>query len=401
MHDKEIDLSGDGGVLKKVVQEGEGDATPMDGCKVSLHYTGKLTNGEQFDSSLTRQEPFEFVLGRGSVIKAFDMGVATMKKGEKCVLTCASQYAYGEAGSPPSIPPNSTLIFELEMLDWKGEDLSPDSDGGIERFIVKKSDKRKTPNEGAHVKVHLIGKYENKVFEDREVEFDVGEGQEYNVVEGIEIGIQKVCVGEISRFIIKPKYAFGAQGNADFNIPPNATVEYTVTLKECERAISEWKCDATESLEQAKIFKEKGNNYLKSNKYQLANKMYKKTNNYLSNTEPDCEEGKQMKTAIHLNMALCYQKLNDFFEAKMACNTALEIDPNNIKGLYRRGQSYFAVNDIENALKDFEKVHEIDPQNKAAINQITLCKQRIKEFREKEKKIYANMFSKFAAVDKQ
>lgn len=112
----EIDLSGDQGVLKKVLLEGSGDEIPSDGCKVSLHYTGTLVDGTKFDSSLDRNEPFEFELGKGSVIKAFDMGVATMKLGEKCILTCAPDYAYGKAGSPPNIPPNSTLKFEVCYL---------------------------------------------------------------------------------------------------------------------------------------------------------------------------------------------------------------------------------------------------------------------------------------------
>lgn len=113
----EIDLSGDQGVLKKILQEGTGIETPSDGCKVSLHYTGRLVDGTKFDSSLDRNEPFQFELGKGSVIKAFDMGVATMKLGEKCILTCAPDYAYGKAGSPPNIPPDSTLKFEVSYLN--------------------------------------------------------------------------------------------------------------------------------------------------------------------------------------------------------------------------------------------------------------------------------------------
>lgn len=147
----EIDLSSDGGVLKRILIAGEGDATPTDGCKVSLHYTGTLTDGTKFDSSLDTNTPFEFEIGKGMVIKAFDMGVASMRKGEKALLTCAPQYAYGVAGSPPKIPANSTLIFELELLGWKAQDLSPKSDGAIERHIMIKSEKRKTPGNAANV----------------------------------------------------------------------------------------------------------------------------------------------------------------------------------------------------------------------------------------------------------
>lgn len=114
--DGQIDLSGDGGVLKQILQEGTSDEQPTSGCKVSLHYTGTLTDGTKFDSSLDRNEPFEFELGKGVVVKAFDLGVASMKKGEKAILTCAPEYAYGASGSPPNIPPNATLLFEVRTI---------------------------------------------------------------------------------------------------------------------------------------------------------------------------------------------------------------------------------------------------------------------------------------------
>lgn len=123
-------------------------------------------------------------MGKGQVIRAFDLGVNSMKKGEKCMLTCAPNYAYGAVGSPPNIPPNSTLKFELEMLGWKGQDLSKDGDGSIERFIVVKSDKKKTPNDGAFVKCHITGRFEGRVIEDRDIEFSIGEGEEFGVTTG-------------------------------------------------------------------------------------------------------------------------------------------------------------------------------------------------------------------------
>lgn len=206
-----------------------------------------------------------------------------MKKGEKCMLTCASNYAYGAAGSPPNIPPNSTLKFELEMLGWKGQDLSKNGDGGIERFIVKKSDKKKTPNDGAFVKCHITGRYEGSVFEDRDVEFNLGEGEEFSVISGVETALEKMCHAETSRLVIKPKYAFGAEGNEKLKIPANATVEYTVTLNEFEKEVESWKLDKEESLAQAKLFKEKGTKYFKQDKFKMALKFYEKCHSFLSN----------------------------------------------------------------------------------------------------------------------
>lgn len=114
----------DGGLFKKILTPGQGNVHPLDGDEVSVHYTGRLLSGEVFDSSVDRGEYFKFKLGEGRVIKGWDNGVATMTRGEKCILTCKPEYAYGESGSPPKIPPNATLRFEVELFDWSGEDIT-------------------------------------------------------------------------------------------------------------------------------------------------------------------------------------------------------------------------------------------------------------------------------------
>ncbi|MCC6216797.1 MAG: FKBP-type peptidyl-prolyl cis-trans isomerase [Polyangiaceae bacterium] len=87
------------------------------GDRVKVHYTGRLLDGTQFDSSLDRGEPFEVTLGKGEVIRGWDDGVPGMKKGGKRKLTIPADQAYGKAGSPPKIPPNSPLEFEIELVE--------------------------------------------------------------------------------------------------------------------------------------------------------------------------------------------------------------------------------------------------------------------------------------------
>ena len=90
-----------------------------EGRSVSVHYTGTLTNGEKFDSSLDRGRPFEFTLGAGRVIKGWDQGVRGMKVVGKRKLTIPPELGYGARGLPPVIPANATLVFEIELLDVK------------------------------------------------------------------------------------------------------------------------------------------------------------------------------------------------------------------------------------------------------------------------------------------
>ncbi len=91
-------------------------ATPKTGDTVTVHYTGWLTDGTKFDSSVDRDDPFAFVLGAGQVIRGWDEGVAALKVGDKARLTIPPEMAYGADGYPGAIPPNATLIFEVELL---------------------------------------------------------------------------------------------------------------------------------------------------------------------------------------------------------------------------------------------------------------------------------------------
>lgn len=116
----DVSKSQDGGVLKKILEPADDGAEgpPPDGYEVQAHYTGRLLDGTKFDSSVDRGQPFKFTIGVGQVIKGWDQGFASMKIGEKAMLKCKPEYAYGASGSPPKIPANATLEFEVELLGF-------------------------------------------------------------------------------------------------------------------------------------------------------------------------------------------------------------------------------------------------------------------------------------------
>ncbi|XP_023940964.2 FK506-binding protein 59 isoform X2 [Bicyclus anynana] len=408
----DITKAGDGGVLKRIIKEGEGTETPSAGCMVTVHYTGTLLDGTKFDSSKDRNEPFEFQLGKGTVIKSWDIGVASMKKGEVCVLTCAPAYAYGVDGSPPKIPPNSTLQFEIEMISWQDEDLSPNKNQGIlRRKIEEGTDTSNYPKDQAQVTVELEGKLpDGTVFDSRTLTFVLGEGSVHNICEGVERALEKFNQGEKSKLIIAPKYAFKSEGNKELGVPPNSVVEYIVKLVSFEKGKEIWEMDADEKFEQANVLKESGTSYFKENKLQMAIKKYKKVLAYIEDiprSAVDKDEDKKRAEAllvpVYLNLSLVYLKVTPpyYFEAKDFASQALAIEPNNVKGLFRRGQALLGLGDAEEALKDFQKVVEAEPNNKAAANQMLVCRATIQKQKQREKSMYANMFDKFAQRDAQ
>eukprot|EP00128_Syssomonas_multiformis_P001514 Colp12_sorted_trinity150504_noHs@1908 len=114
-----VDITPDGGVRKRIVKEGKG-AQPKKGETVEVHYIGTLEDGEEFDESRSTGYPFKFVVGKGKVIKGWDLVILTMSVGEQCVVEIKPEYGYGEEGSEPDIPGGATLTFDMELISIAG-----------------------------------------------------------------------------------------------------------------------------------------------------------------------------------------------------------------------------------------------------------------------------------------
>ncbi|NXL36894.1 FKBP5 isomerase, partial [Glaucidium brasilianum] len=392
---EDITPARDRGVLKIIKRPGSEDESPMIGDKVYVHYKGKLANGKKFDSSRDRNEPFVFSLGKGQVIKAWDIGVATMKKGEICYLLCKPEYAYGSAGSAPKIPSNATLFFEVELLDFKGEDLF--EDGGIIRRIKRKGEGYSNPNEGATVEIHLEGFCGGTRFDCKDVKFVVGEGEDHDIPIGIDKALEKMQRGEHCILYLGPRRPHGPPGAGGLPCPTGIALGIYLQAKES------WEMDTKEKLEQAAIVKEKGTMYFKEGKYLQAVIQYGKIVSWLEMeyglSEKESKASDSFLLAAFLNLAMCYLKLREYAKAVECCDKALGLDQDNEKGLYRRGEARLLMNEFELAKCDFQKVLEVNPQNKAAKSQISVCQKKTKEHNERDRRIYANMFTKFAERD--
>uniref|UniRef100_A0A665VI25 peptidylprolyl isomerase n=1 Tax=Echeneis naucrates TaxID=173247 RepID=A0A665VI25_ECHNA len=391
----------DQGVIKIVKCPGLGAEQPMIGDRVTVHYTGKLLTGKTFDCSRDRKEPFCFNVGRGQVLKAWDICVLSMQKGEACTLLCKPDYAYGPPGNPDKIPPNSSVIFEMELVNFEGELLTDDS--GIMRRIKVKGDGYTNPNDGASVDVHLEGRCAGRLFDCRDVSFIVGEAEDRGIPLGVDRAMDKMQRGEHCVLYLKPKYAFGSEGSAVYKIGPDEDVVYEVILKDFQRAKESWEMDLKEKLEIFVGVKHKGNQYFKAGRYLQAVIQYQRIVSWF---EMECGTGLEQQKKIqeclltaHLNLALCFLRLKEFSQVVDNCNKVIECDESNEKALYRRGEARLLRNEFNLARADFQQVLLVNPSNRAARAQISICQTKIKEHHEQDKRTYANMFKKFAERD--
>ncbi|KAK7339107.1 hypothetical protein VNO77_19751 [Canavalia gladiata] len=507
------------GLKKKLIKEGQGWETPEVGDEVQVHYTGTLLDGTKFDSSRDRDSPFGFTLGQGQVIKGWDEGIKTMKKGENAIFTIPPELAYGESGSPPTIPPNATLQFDVELLSWSSvKDIC--KDGGIFKKIITEGDKWENPkdpdevlvnyeahledgklvaksdgveftvrdghycpalskavktmkkgekviltvkpqygfgekgkaahgdegavppnatlqitlelvswktvsevtddkkvikkilkegegyerpNEGAIVKLKLIGKLQDGIAflkkghdeEEKLFEFKTDEEQ---VIDGLDRAVMTMKKGEIALLTIAPEYAFGSSESQQelAVIPPNSTVYFEVELVSFEKEKESWDMNTQEKLEAAAKKKEEGNVLFKAGKYARASKRYEKAVKYIeydsSFSEEEKKQARTLKVACNLNNAACKLKLKDYKDAEKLCTKVLDLESTNVKALYRRAQAYMQLTDLDLAEIDIKKALEIDPDNRDVKLEYRTLREKVKENNKREAKFYGNMF---------
>lgn len=519
--EKEI---GNQGLKKKLLKQGEDWDTPDNGDEVEVHYTGTLLDGTQFDSSRDRGTPFKFTLGQGQVIKGWDLGIKTMKKGENALFTIPADLAYGSSGSAPTIPPNATLQFDVELLSWssikdickdggifkkilvegekwenpkdldevivryeaqledgsvvarsdgveftvkdghfcpalaravktmkkgekvlltvkpqygfgeKGKPASGDEsavppnaniqitlelvdwktvtevtdDKKVIKKILKEGDGYERPNEGAVVKVKLIGKLQDgtvffkKGQDDSELfEFKTDEEQ---VIDGLDRAVSTMKKGELALLTIAPEYAFGSSESQQelAVVPPNSTVCYEIELVSFDKEKESWDMNTDEKIEAAGKKKEEGNVLFKAGKYAKASKRYEKAVKYIeydsSFSEEEKKLAKALKVACNLNNAACKLKLKDYKQAEKLCTKVLELESRNVKALYRRAQAYIQLADLDLAEFDIKKALEIDPDNRDVKLEHKALKEKMKEYNKKEAKFYGNMFAKMSKL---
>eukprot|EP00922_Rhytidocystis_sp_ex-Travisia-forbesii_P054859 GHVS01081265.1.p1 GENE.GHVS01081265.1~~GHVS01081265.1.p1 ORF type:complete len:492 (-),score=106.34 GHVS01081265.1:420-1895(-) len=281
-----IDITGDGGILKSVLKEAsDGAEQPQDGEEVTVHYTGTFLSGDKFDSSVDRGQPFKFCIGRGEVIRGWDVGVKEMKVGEKSRFTVRSDYGYGERGMGGTIPADATLVFEVELLGSRP----------------------------------------------------------------------------------KPK--------EKFDMTPE------------------------EKMQSASEDKEQGNDAYRREEFQDAIGFYSSAVDTLSDMmeNPDQEEEERISALVRscqLNLANSYGKTGQWSESASAASKAVELDPTNTKGLFRRGVARMMIGSLVEARADLMEAQRLDSENVEVKRELANCKRKLVAEKEKEKTAFGRIFGK-------
>ncbi|KAK4469128.1 hypothetical protein MN116_006712 [Schistosoma mekongi] len=383
-----IDLSpsGDRGILKKVVREGYSEIKPCDGDTVIVHYVGTNFGGEKhgevFDSSRARNEKFEFTIGKGSVIKAWDIGVATMKLGEVCELIASPDYAYMDGKS---------LKFEVELFETMGSDVSRNKDGSIRKSTIKKG--RDIHNPVAGAEATIVFRNLADLTEETEVTYCVGDPPS-NVPEELDQAIRHMNTGELSRIVVYKDKDSLTSGDSDKD-----RQVYELTLKSFEKTKHlSGIASFSERMAYANTLKEKANNFLKDSKFDSAIELYKRLDDELqyvvANGPTEQKELSGVTVAVQLNLALVYLKLCKPDKCIEFCKKVLDNFGDNEKALFRIGQAHLLRKDHEEAVIYFKRIVTKNPNNTSAVKQVHMCEEEIKRAKDIERKKFRHIFER-------
>ncbi|KAG7995338.1 hypothetical protein I3843_01G103700 [Carya illinoinensis] len=394
------DICKDGGILKKILTEGEKWENPKDLDEVFVKYEARLEDG----ILISKSDGVEFNVGNGYFCPALSKSIKTMKKGETVLLIVKPQYAFGESGRPASgdegaVPSNATLQITIELIFWKAvSDITKDKK--VLKKIWKEGEGYERPNDGAVVQVKLIGKLDDgtiftkKGHEEEPFQFKVDE-----VVDELDRVVKKMKKGEVALVTIQPEYAFEPSETQQelAIIPANATVDYEVEL------LSFVKMNTQEKIEAAGKKKEEGNALFKATKYERASKQYEKAVRFIDHdfsfSDEEKKQAKVLKITCNLNNAACKLKLKDYKQAERLCTKVLEIDSRNVKALYRRAQACIQLVNLDLAELDIKKALEIDPDNMDVKLEYKILKEKVREYNKKDARFYGTIFLKMYKLE--
>lgn len=397
-------VSDDLGVIKKVIDEGQGWESPREPYEVKAWISAK-TGDDKVILSPKQGEPYFFTIGKSEVPKGLEMGIGTMTREEKAVIYVTSQYL---TESPlMSVAGLEEVQFEVELIHFtQVRDMLGDG-----RLIKRRLRDGKgefpmdCPLQDSLLHVHYKGMLLNEektVFIDTRIdndgqplEFSSGEGL---VPEGFEMCVRLMLPGEVALVTCPPDYAYD-KFTRPANVPEGAHIEWEIELLGFEMPKDWTGLDFQGVMDEAEKIRTTGNRLFKEGKFELAKAKYEKVLREFNHVNPqDDEEGKvflNTRNLLNLNVAACHLKLGECRKSIETCNKVLEANPAHVKALYRRGMAYMEVGDFEEARSDFEMMLKVDKSSELdATAALKKLKQKQQDVEKKARRQFKGLFDK-------
>ncbi|XP_068658160.1 70 kDa peptidyl-prolyl isomerase-like [Aristolochia californica] len=385
------DLTGDRGVIKKIVREGEGWLAPKELDEVFVKYSVKLEDGTIVSKS---EDGVEFYVSNGWLCPAIGIAVKTMRKGEIAELSVKYSYGLEQNGNGAlkndfQVPTCSELIVDIELVSWKSV-IDVTGDRKVVKKVIKVGEGYDSPSEGSLVNVKYTGKledgtiFERKGSNEEPFEFTCFGEQ---ILDGLDRAITTMRRGEVALVTVASEYAFGdKEYHSDLAVvPSNSKLIYEVELIKFTKDKEFWKMETWEKFEASRRKKDEGNNLFKAAEYVEYDHSFSAEEKIQAN---------ELKTSCNLNNATCKLKLGEYVGALGLCTKVLEVDPQNLKALYRRSQTYLRTSDLEKAEADLKKALSLDPNNRDVRFEYKKLKEKQREYQKDQAKIYGAMLSK-------
>jgi FK506-binding protein 4/5 len=452
------DVFGDGSVIKTEIEAGAGWERPARLSKVQLTVTACAFASPTSDKASTASDPPQhvggadkgtilladskrsFMLGAGQMPEAWEKVVPDMKKDAKVHLVCKEPRLLGPGLDKDlgALLPSGTVRVEYTVtLDtWVKVEIVSASDSSIIKQILAEGDGWERPNEGATVVVDVayfkapdaastvttkidadaviiaaataFDEKTHPFFEQTGLKFTLGDGA---VMDGLDQAIQTMKAKEAARITIVPSMAYEL---APMLLPPNAASSVKITdsimvavkLLSFEKSKDMWSMSFEEKADEMMSRKLKGNEMFKANRIHPAIKAYERAialfDSPTSELSPELKKHvNQLLVQCNVNLAVCYERKKDMTKVLSHCKKALELEPSNVKALYRRGSAYMALEDFYNAESDLKYALHLSPENADVKRKLKLLSELQSRQDAKDKKLFSNLFGRLSAMEEK
>uniref|UniRef100_A0A1J3DKX7 peptidylprolyl isomerase n=1 Tax=Noccaea caerulescens TaxID=107243 RepID=A0A1J3DKX7_NOCCA len=397
--------SDDLGVVKKIINEGEGWESPREPYEVKARISAKSGDGQVIFSPT--EEPYFFTFGKSEVPKGLEIGIGTMARKEKAVIYVRKQYLTESPLMHIIAQDLEEVHFEVELVHFiQVRDML--GDGRLMKRRIQDGRGEfpmDCPLQDSRLSVHYKGMllneektifYDSRVCNnDQPLEFSSGEGL---VPEGFEMCTRLMLPGEIALVTCPPDYAYDKFPRPP-GVPEGAHIQWEIELLNFETPRDWTGLNFQSIMNEAENIRSTGNRLFKEGKFELAKAKYEKVLREFNHVNPqDDEEGKvfgDTRNMLHLNVAACLLKMGEWRKSVETCNKVLEAKPGHVKGLFRRGMAYMAGAEYEDARNDFNTMIKVDKSSEAdATAALLKLKQKEHEAESKARKQFKGLFDK-------